>query len=411
MKIIELRASNVKRIKAVDITPDGTMQVIGGRNAQGKSSVLDSIFLALGGGKAAKQTSRPIRDGEDKASVTLNLGDLAVTRTWTEAGTKLQVQSADGATHKSPQAMLDKLVGQLSFDPLAFTRLSDREQRDALLDLVELDVDLDALDAERQRAYDQRTEIGRHGKEIGEVSVDSSLPTEETSAGAILSKIREAQDHNREIENSVAAVEVTDNKIAYCKREIESLEEQLAQARERLNTEEENRRFHQKSASDRLPKRDTAELDADLETVEETNAAIRANNTARERKARKDQLRADYEAVTKTIEQFDKQKADALSAATFPVDGLAFGEGGVTYQGVPFSQASSAEQIKVSLAMGMALNPKLRVLVIKDGSLLDAEAMAAIREIVAERDFQLLIERVGDADKGAVILEDGEVRA
>ena len=40
----------MKRLKAVDITPDGTLQIITGRNAQGKTSVLDAIWLALGGG-------------------------------------------------------------------------------------------------------------------------------------------------------------------------------------------------------------------------------------------------------------------------------------------------------------------------------------------------------------------------
>ena len=38
-----------------------------------------------------------------------------------------------------------------------------------------------------------------------------------------------------------------------------------------------------------------------------------------------------------------------------------------------------------------------------------ADSMAAIREQVAEKDYQLLIERVGDADKGAVVIEDGAV--
>lgn len=84
MKIIELQAENVKRLRAVDITPDGTLQVIGGRNAQGKSSVLDAVWLALGGGKAAKETPLPIRDGQEKASVRLDLGDLIVTRSWTQ---------------------------------------------------------------------------------------------------------------------------------------------------------------------------------------------------------------------------------------------------------------------------------------------------------------------------------------
>ena len=131
MKIIELRAENVMRLKAVEITPDGTVQVIGGRNAQGKSAVLNAIWLALGGGKASKETPLPIRDGEDKASVRLDLGDLVVTRSWTRKGTSLKVENAEGAQYKSPQSMLDALVGQLSFDPLAFTRLSPKEQREA----------------------------------------------------------------------------------------------------------------------------------------------------------------------------------------------------------------------------------------------------------------------------------------
>lgn len=395
MKIIQLTASNVKRLKAVDITPDGTLQVVGGRNAQGKSSVLDSIWLALGGGKAGKETSRPIRDGEEKASVTLDLGELVVTRTWTATGTKLQVQNADGANYKSPQGMLDALVGQLSFDPLAFTRLSARDQRDALLALVDLDVDLDALAADRQHMYDRRAELGRQGKQIGEVSVDSSLPVEETSFRELATELQRAQAHNRDIEVAQdSRTRLTDR--------IAQLESDLASAKSDLANVEKD------AAQEPI---DTAEINARLESIEDTNAKIRTNNQAKERAAEKDRLRSDYTSLTQQIEALDKQKADALSAAKFPVDGLAFDEQGVTYQGVPFSQASSAEQIKVSLGMGMALNPKLRVLVIKDGSLLDDDAMTAIREVVQEQDFQLWIERVGDADQGAVVLEDGEVRA
>lgn len=395
MKIIELRAENVKRLKAVEITPDGTLQVVGGRNAQGKTSVLDSIWLALGGGKAGKETSRPIRDGEEKASVTLDLGELVVTRTWTAAGTKLQVQSADGATHKSPQAMLDKLVGQLSFDPLAFTRLSARDQRDALLDLVDLDVDLDKLAADRQRLYQDRTEAGQRRDRIGDVQVDGSLPMAEQSSADLIREIQAAHDLERDQMNDEIMVTSANNRVQELERQLSDAYDDLRRAQEKVITHK--------------PVPDVEQLKEKLASIEETNAAIRTNQQAKERKAQKDQLADAYDQLTQGIKALDKQKADALSAATFPVDGLAFDEHGVTYQGVPFSQASSAEQIKVSLGMGMALNPKLRVLVIKDGSLLDDAAMAAIREHVAEHDFQLWIERVGNADKGAVIIEDGEV--
>lgn len=401
MKIIELQAENVKRLRAVDITPDGTLQVIGGRNAQGKSSVLDAVWLALGGGKAAKETPLPIRDGEDKASVRLDLGDLVVTRSWTQKGTTLRVENADGATYSSPQSMLDGLVGQLSFDPLAFTRLSAREQKEALLGLVDLEIDLPFLESKRAKIFADRTEVGRQGSAIGDVAVDESLPLEETSATEIIGKIQEIQDQNREHESAQAELSAANAEIERIIAQIKDLEVKL----EAANVKADSAVEHLKGSLIIS----TGSLQSQLATIEDLNAQIRANNTAREAKARKDALRDRYEAMTREIEAFDAEKAKALKTAKFPVKGLSFDESGVLYQGMPLSQASSAEQIRVSLAMGMALNPKLRVLMIKDGSLLDDESMAAIREQVAEKDYQLLIERVGNADQGAVIIEDGMV--
>ena len=152
-----------------------------------------------------------------------------------------------------------------------------------------------------------------------------------------------------------------------------------------------------------------AYIEDELATVEDTNAKIRANNAACERLNEKQALRDAYEGLTQRLTELDEQKAAALAAATFPVDGLSFDSTGVLYRGVPLSQASSAEQIRVSLAMGMALNPKLRVLMIKDGSLLDEDSMAAIRDQVADGDFQLWLEIVNPDDPTAVLIEDGQV--
>ena len=62
MKINSLELENVKRIKAVKIEPTETgLTVIGGRNGQGKTSVLDSIAWALGGDRF--RPSEPQREG------------------------------------------------------------------------------------------------------------------------------------------------------------------------------------------------------------------------------------------------------------------------------------------------------------------------------------------------------------
>jgi len=395
MKIISLTAENVKRLRAVEITPDGNVVTITGRNAQGKTSVLDAIWLALGGGAAGRETVRPIRDGEDKASVTLDLGDLVVVRTWTGDKTALTVKSADGAKYGSPQGVLDALVGRLSFDPLEFTRLSARDQVAALLDLVDLDVDLDDLAHRRQAAYDTRAEIGRQGKAIGDIPALVDAPSEEVSASTLIAEIQAAQRVAASQHDETDALNLAVEKVSALKAELANWESTVKTRKAKV------------TAHVTVP--DIESLEADLRNVEETNRAVRHNATATDAKGRKDILLANYQAQTDAIEAIDKAKAAALAKAKFPVDGLGFDEDGVTFEGIPFSQASSAEQIRVSLAMAMSLNPKLRVIRILDGSLLDADNLALIGEMATAQDYQVWIERVSDTSATAVVIEDGAV--
>lgn len=119
LQIVELRASNVKRLTAVTIRPDehGNLVVLSGRNGAGKSSVLDAIAMALGGREQIP--AEPIRRGADRAEVVVDLGELVVRRTFTPSGGgTLVVSNRDGARFQSPQTMLDALVGRLTFDPL-----------------------------------------------------------------------------------------------------------------------------------------------------------------------------------------------------------------------------------------------------------------------------------------------------
>jgi alpha-D-ribose 1-methylphosphonate 5-triphosphate synthase subunit PhnL len=113
--------------------------------------------------------------------------------------------------------------------------------------------------------------------------------------------------------------------------------------------------------------------------------------------------------LTEKLEAIEKQKAELLAKAPFPVPGLAFDDSGVLYQGIPFAQASGAEQLRVSVAMGIAMNPTLKVLLIRDGSLLDETNLEMIAQMAAEADAQVWLERVGKGDEVSVVIEDGEV--
>ncbi|KKK49922.1 hypothetical protein LCGC14_3130170, partial [marine sediment metagenome] len=140
MKIIKLQAENFKRLSVVEITPQGNLVQITGKNMSGKSSVLDSIWAALGGKEAVP--GKAIRKGQKKAHVKLDLGEVIVTRSFTQKDSYLTVEGAEGSRHKEPQQVLDDLLG-FSFDPLRFSRQSNVAQYEAIREIANIDVDLD----------------------------------------------------------------------------------------------------------------------------------------------------------------------------------------------------------------------------------------------------------------------------
>jgi predicted ABC-type transport system involved in lysophospholipase L1 biosynthesis ATPase subunit len=116
-------------------------------------------------------------------------------------------------------------------------------------------------------------------------------------------------------------------------------------------------------------------------------------------------------AVLEKLTALRAYKADVQKNAKFPVADLGFGDGEVIYKGLPLSQASDAEQLRVAVAIAMAANPKLRVIRVRDGSLLDSGGLALLEDLAKERDFQVWVETVSEDKNIGVHIEDGTVVA
>lgn len=406
LRVVNLVAENYKRLNAVEITPDpnAATVTIAGRNAQGKSSVIDAIWAALSGNAAAKgtNTTRPIRDGQDSARVRVDLGDIIVTRTWSGEKSTLKVESKDGAKYSSPQKMLDELIGRLSFDPLAFASLPPKSQQAELLQLVDLPFDPTDIAAQRKAAFDERTNVGRDGKQLkgqldGYPQPADDLPETELSVSQLVADLRAAQQQHQ----AKADVEHDAQRAV---RLISEAEETLKLARNDLDVAKAYLNEHAE-----LP--DLAAIETQIDNAESINQAIRAEAERKRVEQQANVKREEYKSLTAQLEALDKAKSDALAAASFPVDGLGFDDEGVTFHGIPFAQASAAERLKVSVGMAMALNPKVRVIRIADGSLLDSENLSLIEQMAGANGFQVWIERVDETGTVGVVIEDGSVKA
>lgn len=396
-KIINLRARNFLKLKAVDITPIGSVIEISGKNGAGKSSVLKAIWSVFANREVSKGIPSPVRSGEESGSVSVDLGDMTVTRSWTGSDTYLRIENKSGAVYKSPQALLDKLKTSLSFDPLAFTRMAPKEQRATLLKI--LGIDLDAMDQERDGYFNARTEANREVKTLTAqmeplqmLPVD--LPKEQISAANLINKIREAEQNNQKIC-------LVDQEIANKEREIIDLEKKLHQVKAELETAINTR--------ENLTEISVSDMEKQLQNIEELNKQIQKRQSLDDIFTRLKAFSQKSDELTEKMEHIDRMKKEALKSASLPMPDISLSSDGVLYRDIPLSQCSAAEQIRVSVAMGAALNPGLRVLCIEDGSLLDSTSRKIIEGLAEEKDMQVWIEVVDETGSSGIIIEDGEI--
>jgi hypothetical protein len=411
MKIIQFHSENFKRIKVVDITPDGYVQIISGLNENGKSSILDAIWTTLQYKAGKKSNPEPVRAGEAEAVTILDLGDYIVTRCIKANGsTTLKITTPDGNIVPSPQKLLDGLIGDLSFDPWEFANMKEQDQRDTLADVVfnisNGQTDLAEYDRKRKVAYDKRTQIKKD-----KIRIENSLrniapptqqdPQEELSAVYVAEKLRTTLSENTEFDRRTENLKLLQETIDRLQRELE--EARNAAQRERI-------------ALSKLRQIDPEPLKTQLAGLEKANKRAREVQEYKKLQKQLKDVNQEIEDLNDEMELLDINKAEALENCPLPVKGFTITENGIMVMNeegkwVPFTQASAARKLRISLAIAMASNPELRVIRITDGSVLDDKSIEIIDEMARDKDFQIWVEYASrnSKDKVGVYIEDGKV--
>lgn len=429
MKIISLQAENIKKLVAVEITPDGNLVQITGRNGAGKTSILDSIWWALAG--ASHIQSVPIRKGANKARIRLDLGEIKVTRTFARkddgdgsSTTSIVVENAEGARFPSPQTMLDSLLGELCFDPLAFARMEAKKQFDVLRRFVP-DVDFDAIDNANRGDFDRRAELNRKAKEARAAAsiivIPANTPDEAVDDVGLVAALAAASETAADIERrrgNRKAMQEEANRLKTVGRvrhdEASALRERAAELDEAGSADLAKAAAIEKKIDDALPlpePPDVVAMQAAISAARETNRHVELRTRRSQHTEAAAALEAQAKALTEARDARLAAREAAIAAAKMPVEGLTLGEGVVLLNGVPFDQASDAEQLRTSVAIATATNPKLRVIRIRDGSLLDDDAMRLLAEMADAQDMQVWIERVDSSGTIGFVIEDGALVA
>ena len=407
-KLISLEAENFKRLKAVRIEPNEKgITIISGANASGKSSVLDAIQAAIGGQKVAPK--QPIRTGEKKSTIIAELDDLIITRTFVPSGGAITVTNRDGSAPAggTPQQILDKLFGSLSFDPLAFARMKPKDQAEEVKLVAGLDLsDLEAKrDAAFQRRKDAKVLLKDRDAKVKSFSV--VVETERVDTDAISTQLRDIRDRED------TAARLASRKINL-REEHDSIKGRIATLNEQLEKivaegQEVNRQLAEIDGIVDSPSKE--ELVASLDGMAEINAAAQAYEDYQEAVAASEEQAAIVKGFDAELSKARGEITARIAEVELSVTGMTITDTdeGLLLNDVPFSQASQAELIKASVEMGIGANPELRLMLVRDGSLFDDDNMKLLAEIAEENDVQVLVERVKADGEVGIIIEDGEV--
>ena len=416
VKINRLEIENVKRVKAVRLSPSANgLTIIGGKNGQGKTSVLDAIAWALGGENY--RPSSPQREGSilpPKLHVTLDNG-IVVER----SGKNSSLTVTDPSGKRAGQRLLDEFVEKLALDLPKFMAQNSKDKARTLLKVIGMEDQIKALDDQEQQLYNRRHALGQIAdqkrKYANEMQSFPGVPESPVSAGELIERQQAILLRNAENQKKRDNVQFLVQQHSILVQRIESLSAQIAALiGQKKEAEESFRQLQQdletaKLDASTLQDESTAELEESIRQVDEINRKVRANLDKEKAVEDADAMSRDYDAMTAQIEAVRDERAKLLQGANLPLPDLTVEQGELLYKGKAWDCMSSSEQLRVSVAIVRAINPKCNFVLIDKTEAMDVDTLREFGDWLEKEGLQAICTRVGTDGSCQIIIEDGTV--
>lgn len=402
IKINKLEIENVKRVKAVKIEPTlNGITVVGGKNGQGKTSVLDAIAWALGGEKY--RPSEPQREGSvipPNLHMVMSNG-LIVER----KGKNSSLTVIDPNGQKAGQQILNEFVEQLAIDLPKFMQSTSKEKANTLLQIIGVGQQLADLELKETEIYNQRRAIGQIADQKKKFAKEQpyypDAPKEPVSASELIKQqqsILATNGENQRKRENLHRIEQEYQKV------IDQITELLAKQKQLENDLEVAR----SSALDLLDQ-STTELEKNISDIETINRKVRANLDKDKAEEDAQNYTDQYNKLSVEIDSLRQAKTDLLQNADLPLPGLSVVEGELAYNGYKWDNMSGAEQLKVSTAIVRKLNPKCGFVLLDKLEQMDVDTLKEFGEWLEQEGLQAIATRVSTGDECSIVIEDGYV--
>ena len=417
VKITALEAESVKRIKAVALTPAPTgLTLVGGNNNQGKTSVLDALAWALGGEKFRPNAAQ--RDGAVAPAhlrVTLSNGVVVERK-----GKNSSLTVTDPTGRRSGQQLLNAFVEPLALDLPRFMEASDKEKADILLRIIGIGAELHTRDLEIKGLYDKRTFTGQlaaQKKHFAEEMISyPEAPDEPVSASELIRQQQDILARNGENQRLRAQYAELEQQVQQCVDELKRTREriatlqQLADELDAKHTKLFNQRETARKTVSQLQDESTAELEASIRDIEETNRKVRANLEKSRAEDEAAQYASEYDRLTESIQEKRADRMALLNGADLPLPGLSVEDGVLTYNGKRWRDMSGSDQLRVAAAIVRRLNPDCGFVLLDKLEQMDMTTLQEFSAWLEAEGLQAIATRVSTGSECQIIIEDGMVK-
>ena len=402
MKINRLEIENVKRIKAVKVTPkESGLTIIGGNNNQGKTSVLDAIAWALGGDRY--RPSETQREGSvipPQLHIVMNNG-LVVER----KGKNSNLKVTDPTGTKAGQQLLNEFISQLALDLPHFMEAPGREKARILLQIIGVETDLEELDKKEKELYNERLYIGRVAdqkiKYAKEQIYYPDAPLDLVSPMELIKRQQEILAQNGENQRKR-------EKLHQLEQEHQRVNEEMSALLQKQQMLEHDLNIARMSAQD-LKDESTAELEASIANIENINRKVRANLDKEKAEEDAKSYQQQYADYTKELDDVRQQKAQLLTTAELPLPELSVKDGELIYKGQKWDNMSGSERLMVSTAIVRKLNPNCGFVLLDKLEQMDMQTLQEFGSWLETEGLQAIATRVSTGDECSIIIEDGYV--
>ncbi len=395
VKINQLELENVKRIKAVVLVPtENGLTVIGGRNGQGKTSVLDAIAWALGGDRY--KPSKPERDGSAiPPHLKVELSNGIIVERYGDSS-KLKVTDKSGK--KGGQQLLNEFIETLALDLPKFMSAKSSEKADILLKIIGVKDELLKLETEEQRLYNQRLEVGRIADRKEKYALE--MPSFANAPEKIMSVSELVK-----IQQDILAKNGENQR----KREnLAKIEQEYNSAVELVKRLEKDLETARRSAEDLIDE-STAEIEQSIAAIEENNNKVRANIEREKAAAEAAEIREQYNELTEKLNATRNARKALLNGAKMPLEGLSVESGELIYNGSKWDCMSGSEQLKIATAIVRKLNPECGFVLLDKLEQMDNITLKEFGSWLEAEGLQAIATRVSTGEECSVIIEDGTV--